>query len=75
MNTGKKRGRPRADYTCAISERVCPFNDSFWEWGAADSAARDNCPIQQYENNNRIGDDGIRIIDDWCKHLIPRNSD
>lgn len=70
-----KRGRPKADYKCAISGRVCPFNDDFWEYGAADAAAADNCPIQSYQNSNYTKPDGVRVINDWCKHLIPRNSD
>lgn len=62
------------EYTCAISKRACPFNDDFWELGYARDGAEAGCPIESYENNNRMGDDGIPIIDDWCKHLIPVES-
>ena len=63
----------RRDYKCAISGRVCPFNDDdTWEWGGADDVARDNCPIQAYENSNRREGDTL-VLDDWCKHLIARN--
>ena len=78
MNTEKnrRRGRPKADYTCAISKRVCPFNDDdVWKWGLARDVASSNCPIQSYENNDHIDANGGMVIDDWCKHLIPRNSD
>ena len=70
--TSKRKGRPKADYICAISKHVCPFNDDFWELGGADAAASDNCPIQSYENSNRIKSDGTKVIRDWCKHLMPR---
>jgi hypothetical protein len=68
------RGRPKAQYKCEVSGRVCPFNDSYWD--ICGDSAKYECPIQAYENSNRRSKDGIAlIIDDSCKHLIPRNSD
>lgn len=69
-----KRGRPRADYNCAVSGRVCPLRyDDVWAWGGADSAAQDSCPIQAFEKEENYRDEnGVLHISDFCKHLLPR---
>lgn len=65
----KTRGRPRADYKCAVSGRVCPLNEPFWE---VCSGAEDECPIHEYQRGDYVKPDGTRVINDWCKHLVNR---
>ena len=76
MNTEEKRGRgrPRADYKCSITGRVCPFS---WEYFYYDGgSAKYECPINQYEDNNHRSADGVALVlDDTCKHAIARFSD
>lgn len=58
---------PKCDYTM----EKCPFSHDFWECGGARDAAQDNCPLGKYEPNDRFDEQrSVRIIDDWCKHLI-----
>lgn len=66
--------RRKAQYRCAISKRVCPFNDDFWEMGGADSAAADGCPIGKYEDNHHK-EGKMFVFDDWCKHLRERKDE
>lgn len=66
--------RRKAQYRCAISKRVCPFNDDFWEMGGADDAATDGCPIGKYEDNHHK-EGKMFVFDDWCKHLRERKDE
>lgn len=61
-------------YKCRVNGRVCPFDDSFFEMAYAGGAA-DSCPIQKYENSNHTKEDGTRVINDWCKHLVDRKQE
>lgn len=61
-------------YKCKVSGRVCPFDDGFFEMADA-GEAKDSCPIQQYENSNHTKEDGTRVINDWCKHLVERKQE
>ena len=64
--------RRKAEFKCALSGRVCPFNSDFWDQGLAGLEAADNCPIEKYENSNHGNEDGSYTFDDWCKYLIAR---
>ena len=66
-----RRGRPRAQYKCEVSGRVCPFNDAFFEI----QGAKYECPIKAYEKEPNYTDaEGIyHITSDYCKHLLDRD--
>lgn len=68
-----KRGRPRAQYKCAVSGRVCPFNDAVWEYGDARAYAQGYCPVHRYEaSDDDTGE--IGVLNDYCRHLLERKS-
>lgn len=58
-------------YSCSFG-CDCPFDDDFWADGMAGNIAHDNCPLQRYEGSNHGSRDGVRVMSDWCKHLIWR---
>lgn len=73
-----QRGRRRADYKCAVTGRVCPFNEAdTWQWGQGNGdGAKDNCPVQAYEKEreNYTDENGVyHITSDYCKHLLDRD--
>ena len=75
-NDSRKRGRPKAQYKCEVSGKVCPFNDYFWETDGAEDDARYSCPIQAYQKKkeNYINAKGRYVItSDHCRHLLERN--
>ena len=75
-NGSRKRGRPKAQYKCEVSGKVCPYNDDFWDMYGAEDDARDNCPIQAYqkEQENYLNAEGRFVItSDYCRHLLERN--
>ena len=67
-----KRGRPQAEYRCAVSGKICPFNGNVWEMGDARDIAHSECPAKSYSNSDYTRPDGTKVYSDFCKHLIPR---
>lgn len=66
-----KRGRPRAQYKCEVSGRVCPFNDAFFEIQGAEY----ECPVHAYQKEPNYTDaEGVyHITSDFCNHLLERD--